>query len=640
MLCVVGRRGEGEAEMVAKLIGSGLQFLPPATSSTFLPPKLLPFPLPLHRSASNCPALAILHQPSPPPTPLSHQQQTLLDSLALDLQKQSPPSNPHSSTVRVLSWALKDVEDVSQVDAYLQNLHFPLSVFSSVIQKLGAWSKLQAAICVYRWLLTRPDEEERPNVFIYTSLLGVIKSCGDFELWKVVLEDMKKSKVEPTLVTYNIMIACFEQQGLHSEAVDAFQELEQKGLTPNPITYRALLRGYEKLGDMNGALYLYSSAKDVFQKTGQDDAVEGLREIVSGLSSRFIRNCLVEGKDPYYILYILQTAENSLAELRVRDYEEIMWSCGSQPKDHIIVKNVLARRKLSSLPVGVALCNHVMRVMGKGKKWWAALEVFEWMMEEGPPPDKDSYNIIRSQFNFLLNASRERGTCSWSLQLLEKMEAHGILPDRFAWDTALVTCAKKVDPEAAVLCFQKMIEQGQHPSILSYGALLSALEKGALFEKAEQVWEHMKRMDVKPNIEAYTTMVSVYAGSEKHEKLMALVDEIRASGVQFTLITYNALITASGKAGNVKAALNWMKELSAKGFHPDATTYSQLVKFLSQVGETELARDMCIKAKELNLVLSRSANDAMVEACRVLNVELDLDAVGGESCQTESDYRV
>lgn len=310
-----------------------------------------------------------------------------------------------------------------------------------------------------------------------------------------------------------------------------------------------------------------------------------------------------------------------------RHYNDILWDCGSRQKDFVIAKFVMARRRKCSPPLDVRLCNHVMRFMGKEKKWWAALEVFEHMVDEGPPPDAESHAIMRSHFNFLLNASKERGTSSWSVQLLEKMETHGIFPDKYAWDTALVACAMRVDPGSAVHVFQKMIEKGQQPNVLSYGALLTTLEKGGLYEKAEQVWEHMKRLGVKPNIKAYTIMISVFGATQKYEELKKLLNEIYASDVKFTVITYNTLITMCAKACDGEGALEWMKQLTADGFKPDSTSYSQLVIALSRGGQEELARDMYFEAKQLELVLSQAAHEAVVEACKVRNVEFNLHAM-------------
>ena len=465
-------------------------------------------------------------------------------------------------------------------------------------------------------------------MYIYGSLLGVMKARGgNLEHFSYVMEQMQKHNIQSNLVTYNNMIECYERQHLRSEAMKAFQELTNHGLNPNHATFRALLWHSTEASDVASALQTYRSAKDMLVKAGMTDAIEELREEVASFHAGMVSVAVLADKGPDYVIRLLEMADASGLDFSPRHYDDILWDCGSRKMDYRIAKYVLARRRKCNLPLDVRICNHVMKFMGKWKKWWAALEVFETMGRDGPQPDAESYSIIRSHFNILLAASKTRGTSSWNVQLLEKMEAHGIEPDRFAWDTSLVACATRVDPKSAVFILQKMIVKGHQPNVLSYGALLSTLEKSGLTEKAELVWEHMKTSKVKPNINAYTIMISVYGAAQKHEELDRLLDEMRDSDVKFTLITYNTLITVCAKAGDAKGAQRWMHQLIADGFNPDSTSYSQLIIALCQGGQEELARSMYIKAGLLELSLSKGAHESMNDICKLQNTQFPPNAI-------------
>ncbi|KAG0594790.1 hypothetical protein M758_UG109900 [Ceratodon purpureus] len=122
--------------------------------------------------------------------------------------------------------------------------------------------------------------------------------------------------------------------------------------------------------------------------------------------------------------------------------------------------------------------------------------VYENMMSVGPPLDETTHRLLLSHFQILLNSASKRGICKWALQLLDKMQEKGIEPDMFAWNAALIACARAHEPASAIEVFQKMTAHGQKPGLLSYGALLSALEKGNLNEKAEQDDKNEKDMEV------------------------------------------------------------------------------------------------------------------------------------------------
>jgi pentatricopeptide repeat protein len=372
-------------------------------------------------------------------------------------------------------------------------------------------------------------------------------------------------------------------------------------MSPSQGTQRAILRGLIEAADVAGALRTCRRARDVLAEAGMEESAEELRDKASFFHARIVSAAMKAGKAPDYIAGLLGMADSSGLEISLRDYDRILSDCCGSPRKTdaaMVAKHVLSRRRSQASgarfprPPDAALLNRVMKLMGSAKKWWAALEVFETMKREGPEPDAESAAIIRSHFNSLLAASRSRGTSGWSVQLLQKMEEHGFTPDRFAWDTSLVACARRVDPKSAVAILQKMVEKGHQPNVLSYGALLSTLEKARLTEKAELVWEHMRASKVEPNIVAYTVMISVFGGARKMPELDRLLLEMRESGATFTLVTYNTLITVYAQAGDARRAHRWMLELIAAGFTPDSVSYGQLIKGLRRWGSEALAEEM------------------------------------------------
>ncbi|MCO5590439.1 hypothetical protein L7F22_044409 [Adiantum nelumboides] len=429
-------------------------------------------------------------------------QQAFLQQIALQEAQQKPSDKPYGPAARAIAICLRNVQQVSQVDAYLHGLQLDPHAFTTALQKLGHWKMVEQAFILFQWLQMQPNPEIQPNVFIFSTLLSTMKACRYFVHFNFVMDDIRRRCIEPNLVMYNIIIECYEQQGCHADAMFYFVQLVQRGLVPSYPTFRALFWSAEKSLNVRQLLTAFLTAKDTLLQCGMQNAAEELRDMVSALCYRIICVGMLENKGADYITRLLEMAEQSTLELSAHHYDQILWDCQSGPMNCAVAKFVMARRWKVSPPVDVGVCNHVMQLMGKEKKWWAALEVFENMKEKGPLPDETSFIITRSHFNFLLKASKERRTCRWNMQLLEKMEAHGIKPDQYAWDTTLVACALKVDPDLAVYVFEKMIEKGHQPNVLSYGALLSTLEKGGLYERAVDVWKHMKRMRVKPNITA------------------------------------------------------------------------------------------------------------------------------------------
>jgi pentatricopeptide repeat protein len=368
-----------------------------------------------------------------------------------------------------------------------------------VIRKLGSSKLPRSAFSVYEWLHTR---DEKPDIFIYSSILGVIQRSGQFEFVSRVMEHMKMNGVEPDLVAYKIIISSYEHMDLHEEAMAMLEELLGKGLVLDDMaTFQILLEGSEKAMDIHSALRLYTLAKSVMNSDDADanDIASQFKATVSGIAYRTIRNMLggsLQISSCADILELIDKVEEAITDLCLGDYQGIIWCCGRAPEDHMVAYQMLTRTK--PYPVSVSVCNHAMNILGKANKWEASLDVFERMLAHGPTPDKDSYLLVRSQFNSLLSSSREVRNSCWTLEILERMESQGIVPDQYAWDTSLITCAKRADLDGALLVFERMVEKGHVPSLISYGALLTSLEKCGFFGEAEQVWHHMKKLGIKP----------------------------------------------------------------------------------------------------------------------------------------------
>ncbi|KAK1294435.1 Pentatricopeptide repeat-containing protein [Acorus calamus] len=274
----------------------------------------------------------------------------------------------------------------------------------------------------------------------------------------------------------------------------------------------------------------------------------------------------------------------------------------------------------------VELC--MSGLFGRAKKWWAALEIYEELLDKGPKPNNLSYELIVSHFNVLLTAARRRGIWRWGVRLLNKMEDKGLKPGTREWNAVLVACSKASETSAAVEIFRRMVEQGEKPTILSYGALLSALEKGKMYDEAHRVWEHMLKVGVKPNAYAYTIMASIYIGQGQLDKVDSVIDEMILSDIKPSVITYNAIISGCARKGMGSAALEWFHRMKVRNVKPNEITYEMLIEGLILGSKVRLAYDMYVRACNEGMQLSSRAYDAVVQSSKDSGTNIVLSALG------------
>lgn len=426
--------------------------------------------------------------------------ESLVERIEQETRARRKEDRDSTPVVRAITWALRGVTDEAGVNEIIGGLEFYIQIFTSVIQKLGGEGKPQAAVAVFRWLQRREqgsDITSRPNVYTYNSLLGALKANRCYELADTIVADMRENGVALDIVTCNTLISMYEEQGLDDEALKVYDGLNTSGLMADLFTFRNVIQILARSGKTERMLDVYRDLRKQ-EKSGVESPRpemkraklqrEELDRSVLQVSYRRLWDWLRSDTSTVpEVGELLERMRDSEVKLTAKMCRDLIQACGKREIDHYLVKAVFVSMRQQEFPVTVSLCNHVIRVLGLGKKWWAALEVYEEMVNIGPPPDETTHRLLLSHFQILLNAARDRRIWKWALQLLEKMQEKGIKPDAFAWNAALIACGRANEPTSAIQVFQNMTAQGQKPGVLSYGALLSALEKGGLFEKAEQV---------------------------------------------------------------------------------------------------------------------------------------------------------
>ncbi|KAL3679316.1 hypothetical protein R1sor_022272 [Riccia sorocarpa] len=563
-------------------------------------------------------------------------QEGLLERVAQEVRNKREGDRESTPLVRALTWAFRNVKKPEDVEALVGGLDLPLPVFTTTIQKLGIEGKPMPALVVFEWLQTSGGNQ--PNVYTYNSLLGALKSNGHWKIAERVYHEMLQTGVSPDIVTQNTLISMYEQQGAYTYALKIYKNLKPLGLQPSPFTVRNVIQILERKGDVEAVLNVFVDFKQQCRREAESKGKKRENQIEATESRRYseqreqleimvrqmcfkkISQLLARDGNREEVIRLWSKMRSKEVQLSRNFYENLIRTCGDGEEDHKFVKILYLDMRKQDVPISVSLCNHVIRTLALGKMWWAALEVFEHMVQVGPQPNSYTHKLMLSQFHILLNSARRRKIWRWALQLLDKMIQRGVEPDRFAWNAALIACSKAGETDSAISVFKRMIGRGQRPGVLSYGALLSALEKSNHFTGARMVWEHMKSMGMKPNVVAYTTMISACGRSGSYGEALQLLDEMPANGIQPTLITYNALITACARAGDGERALDVIQQMTAAKIQPDCITYAQLIEAMANEGRWKQATEAYETMQKLKLQPPAYAYEAVLRVCKANNI--------------------
>ncbi|GLT43420.1 hypothetical protein SLA2020_173700 [Shorea laevis] len=542
--------------------------------------------------------------------------------------------------VRAIAYSLQFAKTVHDVEEALNDkVALPLQVYSSIIRGFGRDNCMNAAIVLVEWLKRKKKESGGvigPNLFIYNSLLGAVKHSQQFGEMEKILNDMAVEGVVPDVVTYNTLMAIYVEQGEATKALNVLKEIKEKGFIPTPVSYSTALLAYRRMEDGNGALKFFVEFRQEYTNgeivKDADEIWEKefvkIQNFTVRVCQQVMRQWLVRHENlSTNVLKLLTDMDTAGLELSREDYERLVWAC-TREEHYVVAKELYSRVRESHSEIRLSVCNHLIWLMGKAKKWWAALEIYEDLLDKGPKPNNMSYELIVSHFNILLAAARKRGIWRWGVRLLSKMEEKGLKPGSNEWNAVLIACSKASETTAAIQIFRRMVEQGERPTIISYVALLSALEKGKLYDEALRVWDHMIKVGVEPNVYAYTIMASIFTGKGNFKMVDAVFEEMAASGIEPTVVTYNAIITGCARNGMSSAAYEWLHRMKVRKISPNEITYEMLIEALAKDGKPRLAYDLYLRARNETLDLSPKAYDSVVQSSQVFGATIDLSVLG------------
>ncbi|GAB2296677.1 hypothetical protein Dimus_030786 [Dionaea muscipula] len=541
--------------------------------------------------------------------------------------------------VRELVESLKLAKTVEDIEEVLKDKgKLPLQVYPSMIRVLGREKKLNTALAVVEWVKMKSKEKngfDGPNVFVYNSLVGAVKQSEQFEKVEEVMKDMTQNGIAPDIVTYNTLMSIYLEQGRPIDAVSLFENLQSKGLSPSPASYSTALLAYRRMEDGFGAIKLFCNVKEKFMKgeLGCDDedwATEfvRLRHFIGRVCYQVMRRWLVkDGNMTTDVLKLLMCMDEAGVPPSREEHERLIWAC-TREQHYTVVKELYSRLRERNYEVSLSVCNHAIWLMGKAKKWWAALEIYEGLLEKGPKPNNMSQELITSHFNVLLTAARRRGIWRWGVRLLDKMEEKGLKSGNKEWNAVLLACSKSSETAAAVQVFKAMVDRGLKPTIVSYGALLSALQKGKQYDKAVQVWEHMIKIGIKPNIYVYTIMVSVNVALGKFHIVDLILQEMISTGINPTVVTFNAIISGCARNGWGGAAYEWFNRMRVQSISADEITYEMLIEALAKDAKPKIAYEMYLRARKEGLIVSSKAYDAVIHSSQTAGASIERSLMG------------
>jgi len=457
------------------------------------------------------------------------------------------------------------------------------------------------------------------DIFVGSSLVDMYTKCGSIRDAQQVFDGMPVRNV----VSWTAIILGHVKCGQGQKALALFQQMQQEGVEPDPITF---------VGVLNACAYL--------------TAIEEGRLIHEWISQSGFESDVFVG--------------NSLVDMYAK--------CGSMEEARAVFDKMPARNVVSwtAMILGHVKC-------GQGDK---ALELFQKMQQEGTQPDLVTFVAVVNacanvgsldegrhvhkqivQFGFesdvfvgsslidmyvkcgsiedaqeVFNKMPIRDVVTWSamilghvkcgqgqkaLALYRQMQHNGVQPDNVTFMGVLNACAIVAALEEGRAVHKQIVQNGWESNLFVGNCLIDMYGKCGSLEEATRVFNTMHTR----NVVSWTAMLQGYAMHGHAKEALELFERMCAEGVEINSITLGALLSACSHAGLINEGLCYFDSMGFV-YNISATLEhcSCMVDLLGRAGHLQDAEDFI---NQMSCEPDAAVWRTLLGACRIHdNVEM------------------
>ncbi|KAF4384231.1 hypothetical protein F8388_001469 [Cannabis sativa] len=437
-------------------------------------------------------------------------------------------------------------------------------------------------------------------VFTYSNVIEAYFRASDVDGAKGAFLEMDEKGCSPNGVTYNMMISGLCRAVLVGEAVEMKKSMAEKGLVPDKYTYVTLINGYcgkRKLVVASKLLreipyeIAYNPLIDGFMKIGN---VEEACRIKDEMVKYGIRLGLIN----------YNTIPNGVCKAdlmsKARDIVDEMIKMGSIPDSRTYTSLIegYSGNKRNLAPT-IVTYRILINGLCRGRNIDQANDFLKEMVSFGLKTNSVIYNT-------LISAQAKAGKFEEARGLLDKMKEQGILPNVFCYNSLIMGLCRENKLEAARICWDEMLARGLKPNAFTFGAFVRAYTNVGDMEMADKYINEMLAYGLVSNDEVYVDLIDgQYKKGNLTEANLVLM-RMLAGGILPVVQTYWVLINGLSRNGKVLEALSILSELCEKGLNPDVYICNSLITRFYKQGDVDMAMllldEMHIKGVNPNIM--------------------------------------
>ncbi|XP_042440331.1 pentatricopeptide repeat-containing protein At2g31400, chloroplastic-like [Zingiber officinale] len=446
-----------------------------------------------------------------------------------------------------------------------------------------------------------------PDRKTFNSLLAACSRAGHLEDARMVFDEMLHLGIGQDIYTYNTFIDAICKCGNMDLALQVMFDMPINNVEPNIVTYSTLMDGYSKLEQFDDALSLYEKMKalkigldricyntllSIYAKTGKYAEIAKVCEEMetTGVDKDIVSyNCLINGYGKQgrfdIVAHLVQDMRERGVTPTILTYSTLI-DVYSKAGMYGDAANVFFGFKESGLKADVVLYSSFIDILAKNGLVDCSVWLLDEMMRTGIEPNVVTYNTIIDAFGKSRIVHEGDGVGNE----LEGGGAGSQIVGAFCHVTRGIgpPAVEESRRSEELLCilglFQKMVQQGVRPNVVTFSAILNACSRCNSFEDASLLLDQLRLFD---NF-TYGVAHGLLMGSkEVWVHAQSLFDELRQMDPATSSAFYNALTDMLWHFGQRRGAQHVVTEGVRRHVWENTWTEDSLDLHLMSVGAAQ-----------------------------------------------------
>lgn len=434
--------------------------------------------------------------------------------------------------------------------------------------------------CVLDVCLRSGDVRQGTALFAKMKTLGFVDTISYNTLLKAsragpldamsLLEDMKQRGLAPNQVTYNSLLNVCVSKGDLAQAWRFVEDMEQSGIAVDNFTCSTMMKGLK-----------YKSSKEDVDKTL--GLIERSRVCPDEVLVNTLLDACIRLRDVKRLTTALNTFRLSGAVPSEPSYGTLIRAYGQARCPEQCVQMWRDMRERQVLPSANTLQAMVEACCANGALDAATAALHDQRARPG-------FQVPLSAYQQVIKACAARKDADKAMQLYADVQQRGAL-DLATYNSLIDACARSGDCERASQLFRDLCAAGVVPDLVTYSTIIKGYCVGGDLEQAVQLFMLMRKKGVQPDAVLFNAILDGCARKQMTAMSAMMLGDMESSGVKPTSLTLSILVKMYGKAKDLETADELLERLPRQyGIEVNAQVQQSVLTAQLACGEVQKAQ--------------------------------------------------